>query len=139
MAKHRAFCPKLVTVAAGLVALLGCSVIVEVALWDVSYSLAWQLIAAVCAGRAALALHDGRRWALVAALLVVAGSPVAALAAARELGMVASAPYVLALAILGFLVPRRSRRWFRKTRVGRQVTNHARRGVRTPVVVALRQ
>ncbi|MFI5953409.1 hypothetical protein [Cryptosporangium sp. NPDC051539] len=116
MAKHRAICPSLVTVASVLTLLLGAAVMAEVAIATVPFALIWQLAIAWAACSVALGLREGRRWALYAAALLAVVSPGLALAAADAVGPLAAAPFLLAPAAVALLVPERSSRWLRRRR-----------------------
>ena len=114
MAKHRAICPSLVTVASLLTLVLGAAVMAEVAIAAVPGVLIWQLAVAWASCSVALGLREGRRWAWYAAATLAAGSPGLAIAAADGVGPVAAAPFLLAPAALALLVPERSARWLRR-------------------------
>jgi hypothetical protein len=116
MAKHRAICPSLVTVASVLTLLLGAAVMAEVAVAAVPGVLIWQLAVAWVSCSVALGLREGRRWALYAAATLAAVSPALAIVAANGVGPIAAAPFLLAPAALALLVPERSARWLRRRR-----------------------
>ena len=116
MAKHRAICPSLVTVASLLTLLLGAVVMAEVAVAAVPGALFWQLTVAWVACSVALALREGRRWALYATATLAVVSPGLAIVAADVVGPVAAAPFLLAPAAVALLVPESSARWLRRRR-----------------------
>ena len=116
MAKHRAICPSLVTVASLLTLLLGAAVMAEVAVAAVPGALFWQLTVAWVACSVALALREGRRWGLYATATLAAVSPGLAIVAADVVGPVAAAPFLLAPAAVALLVPESSARWLRRRR-----------------------
>jgi len=116
MAKHRAICPSLVTVASLLTLLLGAAVMAEVAVAAVPGVLIWQLAVAWTTCSVALGLREGRRWALYATAVLAAVSPGLAIAAAEGVGPIAAVPFLLAPAALALLVPERSARWLRRRR-----------------------
>lgn len=116
MAKHRAICPSLVTVASLLTLLLGAAVMAEVAIAAVPGLLVWQLAVAWATCSVALGLREGRRWALYASVALAVVSPGLAIAAVNEVGPVAAAPFLLAPTALALLIPERSARWLRRRR-----------------------
>lgn len=116
MAKHRAICPSLVTVASALTLLLGAAVMAEVAIADVPQALFWQLGIAWVTCSVALGLREGRRWALYAMVLVAVVSPGLAILGAQHAGPGGVAPFLLAPVALALLIPERSARWLRRRR-----------------------
>ncbi|SHN42552.1 hypothetical protein [Cryptosporangium aurantiacum] len=116
MAKHRAICPSLVTVASLLTLVLGAAVMAEVVIAAVPGALFWQLGVGWVACSVALGLREGRRWALYAAATLAVISPGLAIVAADEVAAVAAVPFLLAPTALALLVPERSARWLRRRR-----------------------
>lgn len=131
MAKHRATCPSLVTIASLLTLLLGAAVMAEAAVAAVPGVLLWQLTVAWVSCSVALALREGRNWARYATAILAAVSPGLAIVAADVVGPVAAAPFLLAPAAVALLVPERSARWLRRRRPISSATG--RTSVRTPV------
>lgn len=145
MAKHRAICPSLVTVASLLTLLLGAAVMAEVAVAAVPGALVWQLGVAWASCTVALGLREGRHWALYASAVLAVGSPGLAIVAADAVGPIAAVPFLLAPAAVALLVPERSARWLRRRRstplasraTGRTVVSTPVAGRRAPSSAAL--
>jgi hypothetical protein len=114
MAKHRAICPSLVTVASLLTLLLGALAMTEVVVAGVPHALLWQLSAAWVACSVALGLREGRRWAFYATIVVAIVSPGFAVLAAQSVGPAGTVPFLLAPVALGLLIPAKSARWLRR-------------------------
>jgi hypothetical protein len=138
MAKHRAICPSLVTVASLLTLLLGAAIMAEAAIADVPRALLWQLGIAWVTCSVALGLREGRRWALSAMVLVAVVSPGLAIVAAQRVGPAGVVPFLLAPVALALLIPERSARWLRRRRPATLPRMAGTPDVGTPPVPALR-